>query len=207
MAGSRQVVPLAKLTSEYQRSLLKNPHELRHGSRFLRDLPYPLPADLPEIHRQNLRTPWGQRLLRRLLVKPSLSSTALLQPQLFRLPLRQPPLRSLTDRSKLPQLHPRSLTDKSKPRHPRLRSPTDRSKLLKPLRSLTARSKPLKLLRAPTAKSSLPPRPLLLQPAVLLPLASPAEPALSLRVPPKLLSLDSAWPWSCSCRRQVGPYE
>jgi len=34
-----------------------NPYALRHGRRYLRDqtLPYPLPCDLPELHRQNLR--------------------------------------------------------------------------------------------------------------------------------------------------------
>lgn len=37
-------------------SLLNNPFELRYGRRYLRELPYPLPVDLPEIQRQNLRT-------------------------------------------------------------------------------------------------------------------------------------------------------
>lgn len=37
-------------------SLLNNPFELRHGRRYLRELSYPLPVDLPEIQRQNLRT-------------------------------------------------------------------------------------------------------------------------------------------------------
>ncbi|KAF2717398.1 methyltransferase domain-containing protein [Polychaeton citri CBS 116435] len=36
--------------------LLSQPFELLHGRRYLRDLPYPLPVDLPELHRQNLRT-------------------------------------------------------------------------------------------------------------------------------------------------------
>ncbi|ORX94462.1 S-adenosyl-L-methionine-dependent methyltransferase [Clohesyomyces aquaticus] len=35
---------------------LKNPFVLRHGRRYLRDLPYPLPCDLPELQRQNLHT-------------------------------------------------------------------------------------------------------------------------------------------------------
>lgn len=44
-------------TSEQaHQSLLSNPFELRHGRRYLRDLPYPLPVDLAEIHRQNLKT-------------------------------------------------------------------------------------------------------------------------------------------------------
>lgn len=32
------------------------PFELRHGRRYLRDLNYPLPCDLPELQRQNLHT-------------------------------------------------------------------------------------------------------------------------------------------------------
>jgi SAM-dependent methyltransferase len=36
--------------------LLNNPFELRFGRRSLRELPYPLPVDLPEVQRQNLRT-------------------------------------------------------------------------------------------------------------------------------------------------------
>lgn len=44
-------------TSEQaHQSLLSNPFELRHGRRYLRNLPYPLPVDLAEIHRQNLKT-------------------------------------------------------------------------------------------------------------------------------------------------------
>lgn len=35
---------------------LSNPFVLRHARRYLRDLPYPLPCDLPELHRQNLHT-------------------------------------------------------------------------------------------------------------------------------------------------------
>ena len=44
-------------TSEQaHQNLLNNPFELRHGRRYLRDLPYPLPVDLQEVHRQNLKT-------------------------------------------------------------------------------------------------------------------------------------------------------
>ncbi|KAL1303852.1 hypothetical protein AAFC00_000308 [Neodothiora populina] len=39
--------------------LLANPFELRHGRRYLRDLPYPLPCDLAETQRQNMRTMLG----------------------------------------------------------------------------------------------------------------------------------------------------
>jgi ubiquinone/menaquinone biosynthesis C-methylase UbiE len=37
-------------------SAASNPFVLRHGRRYLRDLPYPLPCDLPELQRQNLHT-------------------------------------------------------------------------------------------------------------------------------------------------------
>lgn len=37
-------------------SLLSNPFELRYGRRYLREVPYPLPVDLAEMQRQNLRT-------------------------------------------------------------------------------------------------------------------------------------------------------
>ena len=39
--------------------LTRDPYDLRHGRRYLRDLAYPLPVDLPEIQRQNLRTLLG----------------------------------------------------------------------------------------------------------------------------------------------------
>ncbi|KAF2868997.1 hypothetical protein BDV95DRAFT_499533 [Massariosphaeria phaeospora] len=37
-------------------TVLTNPFVLRHGRRYLRDLTYPLPCDLPELQRQNLQT-------------------------------------------------------------------------------------------------------------------------------------------------------
>ncbi|KAF2260966.1 hypothetical protein CC78DRAFT_536002 [Lojkania enalia] len=37
-------------------TILSNPYVLRHGRRYLRDLPYPLPCDLPELQRQNLHS-------------------------------------------------------------------------------------------------------------------------------------------------------
>ncbi|KAF2000391.1 SAM binding motif-containing protein [Amniculicola lignicola CBS 123094] len=37
-------------------TILTNPYTLRHGRRYLRELNYPLPCDLPELHRQNLHT-------------------------------------------------------------------------------------------------------------------------------------------------------
>lgn len=37
-------------------NLLNNPYEVKHERRYLREVPYPLPVDLSEIQRQNLRT-------------------------------------------------------------------------------------------------------------------------------------------------------
>ncbi|KAF2219866.1 hypothetical protein BDZ85DRAFT_267740 [Elsinoe ampelina] len=36
-----------------------SPYEMRHGKRYLRDVPYLLPCDLSEIHRQSMRTMLG----------------------------------------------------------------------------------------------------------------------------------------------------
>ncbi|GIZ37883.1 hypothetical protein CKM354_000131300 [Cercospora kikuchii] len=49
---------LTRSTSESSETrLLKDPFELRHGRRCLRsEVPYPLPCDLEELHRQSLRT-------------------------------------------------------------------------------------------------------------------------------------------------------
>ncbi|TKA65704.1 hypothetical protein B0A55_11130 [Friedmanniomyces simplex] len=52
------------------RDLLNHPYELRHGRRYLRELPYPLPVDLPEIQRQNLRTLLGCRVFSRAVCSP-----------------------------------------------------------------------------------------------------------------------------------------
>ncbi|KAF2174741.1 hypothetical protein K469DRAFT_704407 [Zopfia rhizophila CBS 207.26] len=46
-------------------TILSNPFVLRHGRRYLRDLPYPLPCDLPELQRQNLHTLLATSLLGR----------------------------------------------------------------------------------------------------------------------------------------------
>ena len=52
-------------------SLLKNPFELRHGRRYLRELPYPLPVDLAEMQRQNLRTLLCCRVFGRAVCSPN----------------------------------------------------------------------------------------------------------------------------------------
>ncbi|KAF2470398.1 SAM binding motif-containing protein [Lindgomyces ingoldianus] len=46
---------------------LRNPFLLRHGRRYLRELPYPLPCDLPELQRQNLHTILATQILGRAL--------------------------------------------------------------------------------------------------------------------------------------------
>ncbi|KAK5107417.1 hypothetical protein LTR62_001278 [Meristemomyces frigidus] len=53
--------------------LLNRPYELRHGRRYLRSLPYPLPVDLPEIQRQNLRTLLGCRVFGRAVCSPNVA--------------------------------------------------------------------------------------------------------------------------------------
>ncbi|KAK4553430.1 hypothetical protein LTR86_009487 [Recurvomyces mirabilis] len=53
--------------------LLSRPYELRHGRRYLRDLPYPLPVDLPELQRQNLRTLLGCRVFGRAICSPNVA--------------------------------------------------------------------------------------------------------------------------------------
>jgi SAM-dependent methyltransferase len=53
-------------------SLLNNPFELRHGRRYLRELPYPLPVDLHEIQRQNLRTLLCCRVFGRAVCSPEI---------------------------------------------------------------------------------------------------------------------------------------
>ena len=53
-------------------SLLSNPFELRFGRRYLRQLPYPLPVDLAEIQRQNLRTLLCSRVFGRAVCSPGI---------------------------------------------------------------------------------------------------------------------------------------
>ena len=55
-------------------TLLRNPFELRHGRRYLRDVPYPLPCDLAEIQRQNLRTLLGCQVLGKPVCSPSMET-------------------------------------------------------------------------------------------------------------------------------------
>ncbi|KAK0881839.1 hypothetical protein LTR87_004428 [Friedmanniomyces endolithicus] len=55
------------------RGLLNQPYELRHGRRYLRQLPYPLPVDLTEIQRQNLRTLLGCRVFGRAVCSPQVT--------------------------------------------------------------------------------------------------------------------------------------
>lgn len=54
--------------------LTRDPYELRHGRRYLRDLAYPLPVDLPEIQRQNLRTLLGCAVFGRAVCAPKVTT-------------------------------------------------------------------------------------------------------------------------------------
>lgn len=54
-------------------TLLNNPFELRHGRRYLRELPYPLPVDLAEMQRQNLRTLLGCRVFGKAICSPNVA--------------------------------------------------------------------------------------------------------------------------------------
>lgn len=53
--------------------LLNHPYELRYGRRYLQEVPYPLPCDLAEIQRQNLRTLLSCRVFGRPVCSPNLS--------------------------------------------------------------------------------------------------------------------------------------
>ncbi|KAK5172910.1 uncharacterized protein LTR77_003032 [Saxophila tyrrhenica] len=55
-------------------SLLNQPFELRHGRRYLRELPYPLPVDLHELQRQNLRTLLSCRVFGKAVCCPSIEN-------------------------------------------------------------------------------------------------------------------------------------
>lgn len=54
--GSISSTSTQSTKAEDTAAILTNPFVLRHGRRYLRDLPYPLPCDLPEFQRQNLHT-------------------------------------------------------------------------------------------------------------------------------------------------------
>lgn len=54
-------------------NLLANPFELRHGRRYLRDLSYPLPCDLAETQRQNMRTLLGMTVFGKAACAPIVS--------------------------------------------------------------------------------------------------------------------------------------
>lgn len=59
-----------QINQDASADLLRDPYELRHGRRYLRDLVYPLPVDLPEIQRQNLRTLLGCSVFGRAVCAP-----------------------------------------------------------------------------------------------------------------------------------------
>ena len=60
------------ISEQHEHNLLRNPFELRHGRRYLRDVPYPLPVDLAELQRQSLRTLLGVQVFGSVLCNPKL---------------------------------------------------------------------------------------------------------------------------------------
>ncbi|KXT16031.1 hypothetical protein AC579_7132 [Pseudocercospora musae] len=60
------------ISEQHEHSLLRDPFELRHGRRYLRDVPYPLPVDLAELQRQSLRTVLGVQVFGSVLCNPKL---------------------------------------------------------------------------------------------------------------------------------------
>jgi ubiquinone/menaquinone biosynthesis C-methylase UbiE len=65
------------LHSEYHHeSLLRDPYEIHNGRRYLREVPYPLPCDLPEMQRQNLRTLLGCKIFGRAVCSPNFGREA-----------------------------------------------------------------------------------------------------------------------------------
>ncbi|EME77622.1 uncharacterized protein MYCFIDRAFT_89050 [Pseudocercospora fijiensis CIRAD86] len=63
---------LTSTIADHEHKMLCNPFELRHGRRYLRDVPYPLPVDLAEIQRQSLRTMLGVQVFGSVLCNPKL---------------------------------------------------------------------------------------------------------------------------------------
>lgn len=59
-------------SEQNHQSLLNQPFELRHGRRYLREVPYPLPCDLTEIQRQNLRTLLACQIFGRTVCSPNI---------------------------------------------------------------------------------------------------------------------------------------
>ncbi|KAF4556328.1 Hypothetical protein D9617_1g082040 [Elsinoe fawcettii] len=49
-----------------------SPYEIRHGKRYLRDIPYLLPCDLSEMHRQSMRTMLGTSIFSKPVCAPVL---------------------------------------------------------------------------------------------------------------------------------------
>lgn len=64
---------MSSQSESFYQHLLSQPFELRHGRRYLRDVPYPLPCDLAEMQRQNLRTLLACRVLGRAVCAPRVS--------------------------------------------------------------------------------------------------------------------------------------
>ncbi|PNS21361.1 hypothetical protein CAC42_1140 [Sphaceloma murrayae] len=59
---ARQVSETKEKDSEDIIKVPPSPYEMRHGKRYLRDVPYLLPVDLTELHRQSMRTLLGEQV-------------------------------------------------------------------------------------------------------------------------------------------------
>lgn len=76
LAGTWPSSGMTALADQYHAALLRNPFERRDGRRYLRDVPYPLPCDLSELQRQNLRTLLGCRVFGRAVCAPHVVESA-----------------------------------------------------------------------------------------------------------------------------------
>lgn len=68
--SSKRTTLHRNLSVQHEHKVLHNPFELRHGRRYLRDVPYPLPVDLAELQRQSLRTLLGVQVFGSVLCNP-----------------------------------------------------------------------------------------------------------------------------------------
>jgi len=72
-ASTASTQPAQPPPQEPLQDLTRDPYDLRHGRRYIRDLAYPLPVDLPEIQRQNLRTLLGCTVFGRAVCAPNVT--------------------------------------------------------------------------------------------------------------------------------------
>ncbi|PSK54057.1 hypothetical protein B9Z65_7863 [Elsinoe australis] len=70
----RQISETSQKENEDIIKVPPSPYEIRHGKRYLRDLPYLLPCDLSELHRQSLRTLLGESVFSKPVCAPVLDN-------------------------------------------------------------------------------------------------------------------------------------